>query len=132
MIHQCIIRASHAAQNAHVHYGHVRADPRTIIETLRVRNGFTSLRQLAIAAGVSQPTLQRYMKGTTRDLEMENFTAIAHTLGVTVSELLGEVPLSSSQTAREMQRTLAQLDEPSQEQVLRIAKTFVGRPPTES
>ena len=74
-----------------MHYSQPTADARQIIRTLRVMRGFASDRALAAAAGVNQPTLARYLAGTSETMEVGNFMAIAHTLGVTISELLGEV-----------------------------------------
>jgi transcriptional regulator with XRE-family HTH domain len=77
------------------HYAH-ETDPRRIISALRQARGFRSDRELALAAGINQPTLARYMNGTSQTMEVAQFMALARTLGVTLSELLGEVPLSSS------------------------------------
>lgn len=127
MIRRRIIPSSVPPNNAHVHYRTAPADPREIIERLRIERGFRSLRALAIAAGVKQPTLQRYMTGTTNAMDVGNMQAIAQTLGVTLSELLGEVPLGSSVAAREIQRALAGMDEEGRTQVARVVKAMTGR-----
>jgi transcriptional regulator with XRE-family HTH domain len=126
MIHTCITHASTLADNSPVNYETSYADPRKLIEHLRVQQGFRSLRALAIAAGVSQPTLQRYMTGHTATMEASTFMALAHTLGVTMSELLGEVPLGSSIQVREMQRLMQDLSTEQQEQLLRIGRALTG------
>lgn len=127
MIHQRIIYASPAPDNADVHYRLPPPDPREVIEKLRVERGFKSLRALAIAAGVTQPTLQRYMSGETKHMDVGNMLAIAQTLGVTISELLGEVPPGSSVAAREIQRALAEMDEVGRAQVAAVVKAMSGR-----
>lgn len=124
MIHACIIRASGQADNSPVHYATPIVDPRLIIEKLRVLRGFKSLRALALEAGISQPTLQRYMAGKTSTMEAATFLALAQTLGVTMSELLGEVPLGASAVARDMQRLLQELSPDQQEQLLRIGRAL--------
>lgn len=75
--------------------GHLPPDPRDIIRKLAAAKGFRSDRALARAAGVSQPTLSRYMSRKTGDMDVGNFRLIAATLGVTLSELLGETALYS-------------------------------------
>lgn len=68
--------------------------PRVVIEELRRRRNFRSVRALALAAGMPQPTLQRYLAGTSATMSMEHFAALAAALDVTISQLLGEVPIS--------------------------------------
>lgn len=111
------------AQNARVHsYTAAQADPRTIIEILREKRGFKSLRALALAAGVPQPTLQRYMTRKTDTMDVNSFLALANALGITLSELFGEVPLSSGGTVRELQRLAVELTETQLEQLLEIGR----------
>jgi len=126
MIHTCIVDANAANQNSRVNYEAPQVDPRVLIEDLRIKKGFRSLRALAMAADVSQPTLQRYMKGKTATMEASNFMALAHTLGVTLSELLGEVPIGSSAQVREMQRLMHEMSPEQQEQLLRIGRALSG------
>ena len=128
MIHTCISYASGAPDNSRVTYGKPPADPRDIIERLRVARGFRSLRALALEAGVSQPTLQRYMTHQTEAMEVGNLLALAQTLGVTLSELIGEVPIGSSAVARDLQRLVFQLSDSEQEQLLRIGQALRGDP----
>lgn len=112
--------------NSFVHTYTVAADPRQLIEELRIRRGFPSDRALALAADISQPTLARYLSGKTSSMVPENFMKLAHTLGVTLSELMGEVPLGSSTVAREMQQIMATLTPEEQHQVLRVVKAIKG------
>ena len=111
------------ANNAHVHrYTAPPSDPRVLIEELRVKRGFASLRALAIAAGVPQPTLQRYMTHKTESMEVSSLLAIANALGVTLSELLGEVPLSSGGVVRDLHRLATELTGGQLEQLLQIGR----------
>lgn len=94
MMHQRITAVNPIANNAPMHDRYATTqDPREIILRLSAERGFTSARALALAAGLKQPTLSRYLAGTTKDMEMQNFRLLAETLGVTVSQLLGESPL---------------------------------------
>lgn len=58
------------------------------------RRGIASPRALALRAGVSQPTLSRYLSGASADMEMQSWRQLARELGVTVSQLLGEQPIA--------------------------------------
>lgn len=114
MIHVCIRPASGAADNASMHRARTPADPRQTIRALRDKRGFASDRALAIAAGIPQPTLARYLNETTGSMDIKNFHALARVLEVTVSELLGEVPLGATSNARlrELTDILDSLPEP--------------------
>lgn len=115
MILERITCARGAPQNADVNrnpYSH--GHPRDIIRRLRDLRGFASDRALALAAGIPQPTLSRYLSGVSQDMELSNFAAVAGALDVTVSELLGEVPLGLNLKAREIVRILERLPEPEQ------------------
>lgn len=107
-----------------MHYSQPTADARQIIRTLRVMRGFASDRALAAAAGVNQPTLARYLAGTSETMEVGNFMAIAHTLGVTISELLGEVPLSNGSTVREIAKVMARMTPDQQQRLLRVGRAL--------
>jgi transcriptional regulator with XRE-family HTH domain len=87
-------------------------DPRANIRTLREARGFTSDRALAIAAGIPQPTLSRYLSGTTDSMDFANFQALARVLEVSVSELIGEVPVGSESRLKELTGILQKLPEP--------------------
>lgn len=129
MIRQRITFATPNADNAAVHYRHQPGDPRQIIESLRSIRGFKSTRALALAAGINQPTLHRYLAGTSETMEVASFMALAQTLGVTVSELLGEVPLSNSGTAREVSRIMARMTPAQQIKFLRVGEALADDEP---
>ena len=132
MIHQCIAHAIPAQRefnNGSV-YRHAPVDPRTIVKRLREERGFPSDRALATAAGISQPTLARYLAGTTETMEMHNWLALAQTLGVTLSELLGEVPLTTGGAVREIVNIVEQLDDRGQETMLTVGRALLDKQPT--
>lgn len=93
MIHARIMKASAMPENAGVHKIGIPKHPREIISVLRIQRGFRSVRALALAAEMPQPTLQRFLAGTTQTMETPHWLALAKTLRVTVSQLLGEVAL---------------------------------------
>ena len=97
---------------------------RQIIEDLREQKGFKSVRALAQAAGIPQPTLSRYMAGKTDTMDAQNFYLLAKTLDVTLSELLGEVPLNSNLTVRQVVSLMSRMPNEVQEQFLRLGKAL--------
>lgn len=99
--------------------------PRELIRRLLRERGFHSPRALAIAANVSQPALSRYLAGTSENMEMSTWQALAATLGVTVGELLGEVPLSKDPAARAVLRAMEKLP-PAQKAALVAAATAMA------
>ena len=126
MIHRCITDATPPSENAFVHKPNLvfLADTRAIIEELRVKRGFPSVRALAIAAGVPQPTLSRYLTGKTEAMEVASFKAIAEVLDVTVSELIGEVPVTSRREIRELAKIMDSLAEPEREALLAAGRAM--------
>lgn len=126
MIHAGITHARPWRNNASVHQvPYPLADPRQIIRHLLKARGFRSPRALALAAGIPQPNLSRYLAGTTDTMEVASFMALAMTLGVTISELLGEVPLSSGGRIREMATLMHQLPEGDQQALVAAGKAIV-------
>lgn len=115
-------------ENARVHRNPYRPDPRQIIRDLSAKRGFRSDRQLAIAAGIAQPTLARYLNGTSKEMEVPQFAALAETLQVTISELLGEVSISETPKAREMTALFSALGPDAQDALLATAKAMAPKP----
>lgn len=126
MIRTRITKASPGRENALMHYQRT-ADPRVRIRELRVQRGFKSDRALALAAGLEQPTLARYLNGKTKEMTVENLEALARTLRVTLSELLGEVPLSSREVVSEAAAVFRQLSDEQVRQVLDVARALFPR-----
>ena len=127
MIHAGINSARPQLHNAAVHRNpYDMADPRQIIRDLRKARGFRSDRALAIAAGIPQPNLSRYLAGTTDTMEVASFKALADTLEVTLSELLGEVPISMGGRIKEFAAIMQQLDESDQNMLVAAAQAVVN------
>jgi transcriptional regulator with XRE-family HTH domain len=125
MILARITSASGARKNARVHNPYKLGDCREIIERLRIERGFTSVRSLAIAAGIPQPSLHRYLAGGSETMELASFGALARVLDVTLSELLGEVPISSRKEIHELRRIMDALAEPEREALLAAGRAMV-------
>lgn len=126
MITRSIILASRAAHNARVHRDYANPTARDIIRELRVKRGFRSDRALAMAAGIQQPALARYLAGDQETMELASFQALAKALDVTLSELLGEVPISNSGTARELVRIWEALPQPEQDALLAAGRAMAN------
>lgn len=125
MILQRINRARGPLDNAPMHQLYSNGHPRDIINKLRVAKGFASDRALATAASINQPTLARFLNGTSETMEVESFAALASVLEVTLSELLGEVPLSSGGRFKEMLTILDKLPEPESKALLAAGRAMV-------
>ena len=125
MIRQSITYASTGRKNAFVHSSYHLLDAREIIESLRVKRGYGSVRALAIAAGIPQPSLHRYLSGKSGTMEMASFAALAQVLEVTLSELLGEIPISSRTEVRELTRIMDALAEPQRQALLAAGRAMV-------
>lgn len=95
------------------------------IRDLRDAHGIRSVRALALAAGVPQPALSRFLNGKSETMEVPSFMALAAYFGVTISELLGEVPLSSGGQVRELQALAQRMDQPTRSRWLRLGKVLL-------
>lgn len=124
MMHQRIISVNTPSHNACVHSYRQEADPREIIAKLLPLRGFRSVRALAIAAGVSQPTLSRYMAGITKDMDLANFRAIAHALDVTMAQLLGEASLFEDDRVGNVVRAMGQLNDAGKDALIATANAL--------
>ena len=128
MIHQRITDASPKFYDSRVN-AVVVEDTRDIVKALMIAHGFRSARKLAEAAGIQQPTLARFLNNSSHSMEVANLQALCRVFGVTLSELIGEVPLGSSVVAREVNRTMGQMTIEQQEQLLRISRALVSPKP---
>lgn len=113
-------------QNARMHKYARQPDPRVIIRLLRDRRRLSSDRKLAIEAGVNQSTLSRYLAGTSETMEIATWQALASYFGVTVSQLLGELPLDDSDAGLRVLRAMERLPE-EQREALAAAATALAK-----
>lgn len=134
MMHHGIALVNACPDNSALHMNRyaVRHDPRQVIRRLLEQRGFNSPRALAIAAGMPQPTLSRYLAGTSSTMSMEHFCALAHTLGVTVSQLLGETPLHDDPRVNTVLRVMERMNDAGRDAVAATAKALADTFPPEA
>ena len=94
------------AQNAVMHSG-----TREILSKLMIEHEVPSERHLAIACGMSQRTLHRFLKGDTEILDFKHLQAIAHYFSLTVSQLTGETPFHDDRKVRAVTLAMEQMPE---------------------
>jgi len=104
----------------------VAIHPRALIEQLRSDRGFKTVAALAKAAGIPQPTLSRYLSGRHASMHPEHWVSLAGALGVTVSELLGETPIST-RWVREINGLLVEMSEEDRERVALMLRALTHR-----
>lgn len=78
---------------------------------LMAENGIGSERSLAIACGMDQSTLNRFMSGKTDNLRLEHLVALAHYFDITVSQLIGETPMEQDQKLITVMKAMQTLPE---------------------
>jgi transcriptional regulator with XRE-family HTH domain len=112
MMLQRITFVKRSPENACVHNRYIaeNCDPRDVIKTLLKRKGLTA-RRLALDADISQPSLSRYLQGKSDTMEMPTWRALAARLEVTVSQLLGETPLTPDGQVEQVVRAMERLPE---------------------
>lgn len=101
-------------------------DPREIIRRLRDLRGFKSDRALAIAAGMPQPTLSRYLAGKSGDMELAQWRLLAEALEVSVSHLLGEIPLTDPPELISMRRAMEKLPQQERDALVAAANAMAA------
>lgn len=94
---------------------------RRSIRALLLAQGYRSVRQLALAAGLQQPTLARFLDGTTAAMDIRHMMRLADCLGVSLSQLLGEDPMHDDMRVDQLLRLLRRLPEGGIDVVLATA-----------
>lgn len=84
---------------------------RDIIRMLMAEQGIASERQLAIDCGMSQSTLNRFLKGETDTLDFNHLQALAQYFSLTVSQLIGETPFEADPKIRVVTVAMQQMPE---------------------
>lgn len=100
-------QALHAGAN---NYG-MHEKTREIIRTLMAEHGIRSERQLALSCGMDQSTLHRFLSEKTDTLSFAHIQALAQYFEVTVSQLIGELPLEEDQKIRTVMKVMESLPE---------------------
>lgn len=86
-----------------------------------------SERQLAIDCGMSQTTLNRFMKGETDSLDFVHLQTLAHYFGLTISQLIGETPFDEDRKVRAVLLAMQQMPEYKKD-VLVATSTALNEP----
>lgn len=84
---------------------------RALIKQLMAERDIASERQLALDCDMSQTTLHRFLNGKTESLEFMHLQTLAHYFGLTVSQLIGEVPLTEDPKIRAVLLAMQQMPE---------------------
>jgi len=99
---------------------------RDIIRLLIQRNGIESERQLALGAGMDQSTLHRFMAQKSDTMNFTHMQAIARYFGITVSQLIGELPLDEDPKIRGVMLAMQQLPEYKKDVVLATSQALAS------
>lgn len=79
---------------------------------------------LAELCGVPQPTISRFLSGTHASLSVENLSAIADALDVSVSQLLGETPLEADPKIARVIAVMQRLPEYKKDAIVQVSNSF--------
>lgn len=126
-MHFSIMVCKPGPQNASMHHG--KADPREIIRKLMEAHDIQSETELAHRADVDQSTVNRYMSGKTAWLSTRYLVAIANCLGVTTSQLLGEVPLDADPKTAAVLKAMQTLPEYLKDIVVATSQSLAEKAP---
>lgn len=88
------------------------------IRILMAREGVVSERQLAMDCDMNQSTLNRFLTGKTDTLDFTNLQRLAHHFSLTVSQLIGEVPLDEDRKVRSVLLAMQQMPEYKKDMVV--------------
>jgi transcriptional regulator with XRE-family HTH domain len=122
MMHHCIIKRKHGIRIALMHKA------RDIIAAC-IGSGkkFPSQRALASAAGLDQSLLSRFLRGRTEVLEFHHLQSVAHALGMTVSQAIGEEPLVNDPKVLVVARLMMEMPEYKKDAIV-AATTALAKP----
>jgi transcriptional regulator with XRE-family HTH domain len=88
-----------------------------------------SERQLAIACGMSQTTLNRFLKGHTETLDYGNLRSIAHYFDLTVSQLTGETPLMADRKIQSVVLAMEAMPDYKKDMLVAASSSLLEREP---
>lgn len=83
-----------------------------------------SQEQLAYKSGVPQGTISRIENAVHGDVEVTTISALAHSLGMTTSELIGEKDPTSDPKIREVNALMQQMPEYKKDAAVATAKAL--------
>lgn len=94
------------------------------IRALAAQRGMSE-RALAIAAGMSQPTLSRFLTGKTEDLTVSNLKNIADALGCLIAHITGELALHADGRTNDLVVVMEKLPDWAREMTLQNARQLL-------
>jgi transcriptional regulator with XRE-family HTH domain len=97
---------------------------REILRTALDEHGW-SHNQLADACGVAQPTISRFLKGESQSMGLDKLEAIAGALGVTLGQLIGELPISANSRVATVLRAMEVLPDYKRDILAATATTLL-------
>lgn len=106
MMHHCIVNCKQGPRIALMHKARD-------IMTARIGPGkqFPSQRALAAAAGMDQSLLSRFLSGKTEVLEFHHLQSLAHAMGMSVSQAIGEEPTTADPKILAVARLMQEMPE---------------------
>jgi len=99
---------------------------RDIIRLLMQRNGIESERQLALGSGMEQSTLHRFLAQKSDSLNFMHLQSIARYFGITVSQLIGEMPLDEDHKIRSVMLAMQQMPEYKKDVLLATSQALAS------
>lgn len=99
-------------------------DTRRIISEMIALHNLKSERQLAIDAGVTQSTFNRFMRGETDSLDFVNLQKIARYFSLTVSELIGETSFNPDPKVRAVAAAMQNMPEYKKDVLVATSSTL--------
>jgi DNA-binding Xre family transcriptional regulator len=85
--------------------------------------------QLAQSCSMQQSTLHRFLKGETATMELRNLLALAEYFGLTVSQLIGEVPFDPDPKIRAVTQAMEKMPEYKKDVLVAASATLIKPDP---
>jgi len=105
--------------NSPLNWNYVRG---TLVR-LRDEKGWSD-NYLAEQSGVPQPTISRFLAGTSESMMLDTLVALAKPLGVTIAELIGEKPIDIDHKTRQVLKAMQDMADYKKDVVVSTAETL--------
>ena len=105
--------------NSPMNWNYVRG---TLVR-LRDEKGWSD-NYLAEQSGVPQPTISRFLAGTSESMMLDSLVALAKPLGVTIAELIGEKPIDIDHKTRQVLKAMQDMADYKKDVVVSTAETL--------
>lgn len=97
---------------------------RNTIKCLMLENDIRSERALAIACGMSQATLNRFLSGRTQSLDVYRLRSLSKYFSITISQLIGEIPLQVDPKINAVERAMSLMSDEKKNELMSISNSF--------